>query len=91
MRFPTCLYVLYNMSAPLYYKGEGTEEELKERQAKAMADPDVQNILMDPIMRQVCVCVIEGERQRDRGLGLSRRVRVCMCVSCVVGPGHGTG
>jgi hypothetical protein len=33
--------------------GEGTEDELKERQAKGMADPDVQNILMDPIMRQV--------------------------------------
>ncbi len=32
--------------------GGGTEEELKERQAKAMADPEVQNILMDPIMRQ---------------------------------------
>lgn len=33
--------------------GEGSEEEVKERQAKAMADPEVQNILMDPIMRQV--------------------------------------
>lgn len=33
--------------------GEASEEELKERQAKAMADPEVQNILMDPIMRQV--------------------------------------
>lgn len=26
---------------------------MKERHAKAMADPEVQNILMDPIMRQV--------------------------------------
>ncbi|KAK9823595.1 hypothetical protein WJX72_004113 [[Myrmecia] bisecta] len=34
-------------------RGEATEEELKERQAKGMADPDVQNILMDPVMRQV--------------------------------------
>lgn len=33
--------------------GEASEEELKERQAKAMADPEVQNILMDPVMRQV--------------------------------------
>jgi stress-induced-phosphoprotein 1 len=33
--------------------GEASEEELKERQAKGMADPEVQNILMDPIMRQV--------------------------------------
>jgi hypothetical protein len=37
--------------------GEASEEELKERQAKAMADPDVQNILMDPIMRQVGLAV----------------------------------
>eukprot|EP00879_Flechtneria_rotunda_P009158 GHRR01009588.1.p1 GENE.GHRR01009588.1~~GHRR01009588.1.p1 ORF type:complete len:493 (+),score=199.13 GHRR01009588.1:1014-2492(+) len=33
--------------------GEASEEELKERQARAMADPEVQNILMDPVMRQV--------------------------------------
>lgn len=37
------------------FAGEASEEELKERQAKAMADPEVQNILMDPIMRQVRV------------------------------------
>jgi stress-induced-phosphoprotein 1 len=33
--------------------GDATEEEIKDRQARAMADPEVQNILMDPIMRQV--------------------------------------
>lgn len=33
--------------------GDASEEEIKDRQARAMADPDVQNILMDPIMRQV--------------------------------------
>eukprot|EP00878_Enallax_costatus_P025972 GHUV01027837.1.p2 GENE.GHUV01027837.1~~GHUV01027837.1.p2 ORF type:complete len:110 (+),score=38.51 GHUV01027837.1:600-929(+) len=33
--------------------GDATEDELKERQAKGMADPEVQNILMDPVMRQV--------------------------------------
>lgn len=43
--------------------GEASEEELKERQAKAMADPDVQNILMDPIMRQVSVWGGGGGRQ----------------------------
>jgi hypothetical protein len=37
----------------LLLPGEASEEELKERQAKGMADPEVQNILMDPIMRQV--------------------------------------
>ena len=34
-------------------RGESTEEELKARQAKGMADPEVQRILTDPIMRQV--------------------------------------
>eukprot|EP00882_Tetradesmus_deserticola_P003191 GHRQ01003382.1.p1 GENE.GHRQ01003382.1~~GHRQ01003382.1.p1 ORF type:complete len:345 (+),score=190.36 GHRQ01003382.1:139-1173(+) len=33
--------------------GDATDEEIKDRQARGMADPDVQNILMDPIMRQV--------------------------------------
>ena len=32
--------------------GEGmTEEERKQKQQKAMADPEIQNILTDPIMR----------------------------------------
>ena len=30
-----------------------SEEELKERQERAMADPEIQTILMDPVMRQV--------------------------------------
>lgn len=34
-------------------RGELTPDELKERQAKAMQDPDIQAILTDPIMRQV--------------------------------------
>lgn len=43
-------------SAPvllLCLSGEASEEEVKERQARGMADPEVQNILMDPVMRQV--------------------------------------
>nr|QBS00795.1 HSP70 [Agave sisalana] len=36
-------------------RGEFSPEELKERQAKAMQDPEIQNILSDPIMRQVLV------------------------------------
>ncbi|XP_043717086.1 hsp70-Hsp90 organizing protein 3-like [Telopea speciosissima] len=34
-------------------RGDISPEELKERQAKAMQDPEIQNILSDPIMRQV--------------------------------------
>ncbi|XP_060179980.1 hsp70-Hsp90 organizing protein 3-like [Lycium barbarum] len=34
-------------------RGDLTPEELKERQAKAMQDPEIQNILADPVMRQV--------------------------------------
>lgn len=33
--------------------GQASQEEVKERQAKAMADPEVQRILTDPVMRQV--------------------------------------
>ncbi|KAJ0962077.1 hypothetical protein J5N97_029905 [Dioscorea zingiberensis] len=36
-------------------RGDMSPEELKERQAKAMQDPEIQNILSDPIMRQVLV------------------------------------
>ncbi|KAL3498686.1 hypothetical protein ACH5RR_041418 [Cinchona calisaya] len=34
-------------------RGDLSPEELKERQAKAMQDPEIQNILTDPVMRQV--------------------------------------
>lgn len=34
-------------------RGDISPEDLKERQAKAMHDPEVQNILSDPVMRQV--------------------------------------
>ncbi|CAH9086216.1 unnamed protein product [Cuscuta europaea] len=36
-------------------RGDLTPDELKERQAKGMQDPEVQNILSDPVMRQVLV------------------------------------
>ncbi|KAK7309033.1 hypothetical protein RJT34_05455 [Clitoria ternatea] len=36
-------------------RGDLTPEELKERQAKAMQDPEIQNILQDPVMRQVLI------------------------------------
>ncbi|KAJ1416033.1 Tetratricopeptide-like helical domain superfamily [Sesbania bispinosa] len=36
-------------------RGDLSPEELKERQAKAMQDPEIQNILQDPVMRQVLI------------------------------------
>ncbi|KAM3687075.1 hypothetical protein ACB098_10G050000 [Castanea mollissima] len=36
-------------------RGDLTPDELKERQAKGMQDPEVQNILQDPVMRQVLI------------------------------------
>lgn len=36
-------------------RGDMSPEELKERQAKGMQDPEIQNILSDPVMRQVLV------------------------------------
>ena len=34
-------------------RGQVSDEELKERQERAMADPEIQMILTDPVMRQV--------------------------------------
>ena len=36
-----------------FLNGTASEEEMKDRQARAMQDPDVQNIMTDPVMRQV--------------------------------------
>ncbi|KAJ8429848.1 hypothetical protein Cgig2_011846 [Carnegiea gigantea] len=36
-------------------RGDLSPEELKERQAKAMQDPEIQSILTDPVMRQVLI------------------------------------
>ena len=33
--------------------GDASEEEIKERQARALEDPEIQAILQDPVMRQV--------------------------------------
>ncbi|KAM7531157.1 hypothetical protein LguiB_034567 [Lonicera macranthoides] len=41
-------------------RGDLSPEELKERQAKAMQDPEIQNILTDPVMRQVLVDLQEN-------------------------------
>eukprot|EP00892_Ulva_mutabilis_P000963 jgi/Ulvmu1/10868/UM007_0042.1 len=36
-----------------FMTGMASEDEIKERQAKAMADPEIQNIMIDPVMQQV--------------------------------------
>lgn len=36
-----------------FMRGDATEDEMKERQAKAMADPAIQSILTDPSIQQV--------------------------------------
>ncbi|XP_040987240.1 hsp70-Hsp90 organizing protein 3-like [Juglans microcarpa x Juglans regia] len=36
-------------------RGDLSTEELEERRAKAMQDPEIQNILQDPVMRQVLI------------------------------------
>ncbi|KAK7389292.1 hypothetical protein VNO78_24162 [Psophocarpus tetragonolobus] len=43
-------------------RGDFTPEELKERQAKAMQDPEIQVILQDPVMRQVLIDFQENSR-----------------------------
>ena len=37
-------------------RGEMSEAELKQRQERAMADPEIQAILTDPIVRNVSAC-----------------------------------
>ena len=37
---------------PQINRGDVSEEELAQRREKAMADPNIQNILTDPVMRQ---------------------------------------
>ncbi|KAJ4956088.1 hypothetical protein NE237_012871 [Protea cynaroides] len=49
-------------------RGDISPEDLKERQAKAMHDPEVQNILSDPIMRQVLVDFQENPRAAQEHL-----------------------
>jgi stress-induced-phosphoprotein 1 len=36
-------------------RGDISAEDLKEKQAKAMQDPEIQGILSDPIMRQASI------------------------------------
>lgn len=47
-------------------RGDMSEDEIKERQAKAMSDPEVQSILSDPIMRQVLSDMQEDPRAAQK-------------------------
>uniref|UniRef100_A0A0E0GAD8 STI1 domain-containing protein n=1 Tax=Oryza nivara TaxID=4536 RepID=A0A0E0GAD8_ORYNI len=49
-------------------RGDLTQEEIQERQNKAMQDPEIQNILTDPIMRQVLVDLQENPRASQEHL-----------------------
>ncbi|KAH1202196.1 Hsp70-Hsp90 organizing protein 1 [Glycine max] len=46
-------------------RGDFTPEELKERQAKAMQDPEIQSILQDPVMTQVLTDFQENPRAAE--------------------------
>ncbi|KAL5212497.1 hypothetical protein ABZP36_023344 [Zizania latifolia] len=49
-------------------RGEMSQEERQERQNKAMQDPEIQNILTDPIMRQVLIDLQENPRASQEHL-----------------------
>lgn len=51
-----------------FNRGDVSEEELKERQQRAMADPEVQNILKDPIMAQVLTDFQQDPRSAQKHL-----------------------
>ncbi|KAL4437043.1 hypothetical protein ABPG75_004182 [Micractinium tetrahymenae] len=58
-------------------RGEMSEADLKERQARAMADPEVQSILSDPIMRQVLQDMQEDPKAAQQHLrhpDISRKI-----------------
>uniref|UniRef100_J3LF94 STI1 domain-containing protein n=2 Tax=Oryza brachyantha TaxID=4533 RepID=J3LF94_ORYBR len=49
-------------------RGDLSQEEIQERQNKAMQDPEIQNILTDPIMRQVLIDLQENPRASQEHL-----------------------
>ena len=69
-------------------RGQLSDEELKERQARAMQDPEVQAILSDPVMRQVLNDFSTDPKAaavRARARRAASGARVCfLCVSRVV-------
>ena len=45
-----------------FMTGDASEEELAQRRARAMNDPEIQNIMTDPVMRQVLQDLQEDPR-----------------------------
>lgn len=67
-------------------RGDVTEAELKERQAKAMADPEVQSILTDPVMRQVLRDMQEDPSSAQKHLAhpdISRKIEKLVAAGIV--------
>lgn len=57
-----------------FASGQASAEEVKERQARSLSDPDIQNILKDPVMQQVrgsSPCQDPLETTSLRGISLS--------------------
>lgn len=49
-----------------FMTGDASEEELAQRRARAMADPEIQNIMTDPVMRQVLQDLQENPRTAQK-------------------------
>ncbi len=54
---------------------EGSAEDLKERQAHAMADPEIQMILQDPSIRQVLTDFQENPKHAQAALANDAHIR----------------
>ena len=70
---PPALATAAAAAAPQMNRGEVDEAELEARRARGMADPEVQGILTDPVMRQV-------GRGRFFGVGW---VQSCVHTTCL--------
>lgn len=57
------------MQIQRFMSGMASEDEIKERQAKAMSDPEIQNIMIDPVMQQVLKEMQENPSSAARHLG----------------------
>lgn len=49
-----------------FVSGDASEEELAQRRARAMSDPEIQNIMTDPVMRQVLQDLQEDPRTAQK-------------------------
>ncbi|KAL6651121.1 hypothetical protein ACP70R_010046 [Stipagrostis hirtigluma subsp. patula] len=67
-------------------RGELSQEELKERQNKAMQDPEIQNILKDPVMQQVLIDMQENPKaaqQHTRNPAVMQKIQKLMTAGIV--------